>query len=112
MVGEAHTCCCDTLFCVRCMSDTTCHVALWPYFVRTLWGVAWRGVVCIDICLLGCSFVHSFALCSCGSCCFLLLQCGCTILLCEVVLNYVEVGAIACDCCAVVSVELWCSDAL
>ena len=41
---------------------------------------------------------------------FLLLRCGCTILVCEVVLNYVEVGAIA--LCVVVSVVLWCSDTL
>ena len=70
-------------------------------------GVAWFAVTC------ACSFVRLPILLLYvlhGSCCFLLLYCGCTILVCEVVLNYVEVGAIT--RCVVVSVVPWCSDAL
>ena len=73
----------------------------------------WCGMVCSDICLLGCSFGHSFTLCAYDSCCFLLLRCGCTILVCEVVLNYVEVGDMArCVVLLRCAVVLWCPVAL
>ena len=73
MVGEAHACClscCDMLFCVRCMSGTTCFVVIFcADFMGS--GVAWSAVP--FACLVGCSFAHSPVLCLYGSCCFLLL---------------------------------------
>ena len=73
MVGEAHACClscCDMLFCVRCMSGTTCFVVIFcADFMGS--GVTWSAVSCA--CLIDCSFVHSPVLCLYGSCCFLLL---------------------------------------
>ena len=56
MVGEAHACClscCDMLFCVRCMSGTTCFVVIFcADFMGS--GVAWSAVT------LACSVVRLF----------------------------------------------------
>ena len=59
MVGEAHACClscCDKLFCVRCMSGTTCHVAFVVIFCADFvgCGVAWSEMI------FACSVVRLF----------------------------------------------------